>query len=131
MFNHPAIAKFKQEFFPILFVVTLQWWVYSQIQFGGPTFTLISNISGVIFTIFGFSIAYLAYPYVTMEVPYKDTILKITWTFYGVVFHLVMFYVWYIDYHRVSDVVYLGLYAYFMLLTILFHNAMYRIPSES
>lgn len=131
MTNHPAYAKFKQEYFPLLFLVTLQWWVYCQIPFGGPLFTLISNISGAILTILAFSFAYLAYPYVTMQFPHKDILTKVSFVINGIIFHIMFFYVWYVDFHRVSDIVYLAFYAYLMMFFILFYNAMHRIPDES
>lgn len=125
---HPAFSKFKQEFFPIIFTLAIQWWVGFQFQQWGMIGAWTMNIVTTLLVIYAFSFSYKIYPYSQIA---SHQAVKISYIAYGTMFHLFMLYAWHANLYHISNVAYLGFYAYVVMFAILFHNAINRIPEDN
>ncbi len=132
-------AKFKQELLPIIYVSVVQiWWCFNlqAIRLEAPWNTVWAvsmSIATVVGTIFMFSFADIFAPHFNLnyrnEDPYGSILKKIRAATFIIVFHIILFFVWYKNLYHVSNAHYVLAYIGCLIMFISHYRAIHRVPS--
>ncbi len=127
--------QFKQELFSILFLSFLQiWWSFNCpifVRLGAPLSTIVSTSLSIVgiflcFLIFVFPEKYV--PRINLEwlddAPNSLLLKEIFKIIMILVFHLGLFYFWYIDFYRMPDIFYAISYVHCVIAFMLMTNAL-------